>query len=48
MGVKQKFNQSMEQDNFRRIYSRYYRMDSWESGHSANKMTGEQFKDCIR
>ena len=55
IGAKQKFNQSVEQDKFlqefqriyNRMYSRYYRMDSWESDRSTNKMTEEQFKTWV-
>jgi hypothetical protein len=52
IGAKQKFNQSVEQDSFlqefqriyNRMYSRYYRMDAWDSERQTNKMTEEQFK----
>lgn len=52
IGAKQKFNQSVEQDSFlqefqriyNRMYSRYYRMDAWDSERPTNKLTEEQFK----
>ena len=55
IGAKQRFTQSVEQDSFlqefqriyNRMYSRYYRMDSWETDHSTNKMTEEEFKSWI-
>ncbi|HBC30276.1 MAG TPA: hypothetical protein DC024_03365 [Clostridiales bacterium] len=55
IGAKQKFNQSVEQDSFlqefqriyNRMYSRYYRMDAWDSDRQTNKMTEEQFKAWI-
>lgn len=55
IGAKQKFNQSIEQDKFlqefqriyNRMYSRYYRMDSWESDRPTKKLTEEQFKVWI-
>lgn len=55
IGAKQKFNQSVEQDSFlqefqrvyNRMYSRYYRMDAWDSNEPTNKITEEQFKAWI-
>jgi hypothetical protein len=52
IGAKIKFNKSVDEDKFmqefqriyNRMYSRYYRMDSWESDRSTNKMSEEQFK----
>lgn len=52
IGAKQKFNQSVERDSFlqefqriyNRMYSRYYRMNAWDSDRQTNKMTEEQFK----
>jgi len=52
IGAKQKFNKSVADDTclqkfqqiYNRMYSRYYRMDAWESGHETNKLTEEQFK----
>lgn len=52
IGAKKKFIQSVEQDTYlqefqriyNRMYSRYYRMDSWESEHPSNKLTEEEFK----
>ncbi|NLB56449.1 MAG: hypothetical protein GX811_11950, partial [Lentisphaerae bacterium] len=29
---------------YNRMYSRYYRMDSWDSDKSTNKITAEEFK----
>lgn len=55
IGAKQKFNQSVEQDSFlqefqriyNRMYSRYYRMDAWDSDRQTNKLTEEQFKAWV-
>lgn len=52
IGAKQKFNESVEQDSFlqefqriyNRIYSRYYRMDAWDSNRQTNKLTEAEFK----
>lgn len=52
IGAKQKFNQSVDDDTYlqefqriyNRMYSRYYRMDAWESGQETIKLTEEQFK----
>ena len=52
IGAKQKFNQSVEDDTYlqefqriyNRMYSRYYRMDAWDSDRQTNKLTEKQFK----
>lgn len=53
--AKKKFNQSVGDDIYllqfqtiyNRMYSRYHRMNSWESDRSTNKLTEEQFKAWI-
>lgn len=55
IGAKQKFTQSIEEDTYlqefqriyNRMYSRYYRIDSWESNSPTNKLTEEEFKTWI-
>ena len=55
IGAKKKFNQSVEDDTclqefqriYNRMYSRYYRMDAWDSDRQTNKLTEEQFKAWI-
>lgn len=55
IGAKQKFNESVVQDNFlqkfqriyNRMYSRFYRMDAWDSGQQTNKLTEEQFSAWV-
>jgi hypothetical protein len=55
IGAKKKFNQSVEDDAclqefqriYNRMYSRYYRMDAWDSGRQTNKLTEEQFKAWV-
>lgn len=52
IGAKQKFNKDIKdhtclqkfQTIYNRMYSRYYRMDSLDSGRQTNKLTEEQFK----
>lgn len=52
IGAKQKFNQDIKdrpylqefQTIYNRMYSRYYRMDAWDSDRTTNKLTEEQFK----
>lgn len=52
LGAKQKFNESVSDDTFllqfqtiyNRMYSRYYRMDAWDSDKPTNKITEEEFK----
>lgn len=52
IGAKQKFNQSVEDDTYlqefqriyNRMYSRYYRMDAWDSERLTNKLTKTEFK----
>jgi len=55
IGAKKRFNQSVEDDTylqeFQRIYnlmySRYYRVDAWDSSRHTIKLTEEQFKSWI-
>lgn len=55
IGAKQKFNASVENDSFlqefqriyNRMYSRFYRMDAWDSDKPTNKLTEEQFKAWV-
>jgi hypothetical protein len=55
IGAKQKFNQSVEDDTYlqefqrvyNRMYSRYYRMDAWDSDRQTNKLPEEQFRAWI-
>lgn len=52
IGAKQKFNESVNDDIYllqfqtiyNRMYSRYYRMDAWDSDKPTNKITEEAFK----
>lgn len=52
IGAKQRFNESVSDDIYllqfqtiyNRMYSRYYRMDAWDSDKPTNKITEEQFK----
>lgn len=52
IGAKQKFNKAVEDDVFlqefqriyNRMYSRYYRMDAWDTQRQTNKLNEEDFK----
>ncbi|WP_313528027.1 DUF6076 domain-containing protein [Anaerotignum sp.] len=52
IGAKLKFNKSVEGDQFlqefqtiyNRMYSRYYRIDAWDSDRLTNKLSEEEFK----
>ena len=52
IGAKKRFNQTVEADPYlqefqriyNRMYSRYYRMDAWESDRQTNKLTEAEFK----
>lgn len=52
IGAKKRFNQSIEYDAYlqefqriyNRMYSRYYRIDAWDSERLTNKLTEEGFK----
>lgn len=52
IGAKQRFNKDVEDDVFlqeflriyNRMYSRYYRMDAWDSDRQTNKMSKDEFK----
>jgi hypothetical protein len=55
VGAKKTFEQALEDDTYlqefqriyNRMYSRYYRMDAWDSDRQTNKLTEEQFKAWI-
>ena len=55
IGAKKTFEQAVEDDTYlqefqriyNRMYSRYYRMDAWDSDRQTNKLTEEQFKAWI-
>lgn len=55
IGAKKKFNENVGADIYlqefqriyNRMYSRYYRMDAWDSDRQTNKLTEEQFKSWI-
>lgn len=52
IGAKLKFNKSVEEDTYlqqfqtiyNRMYSRYYRIDAWDSDRPTNKISEEEFK----
>jgi len=52
IGAKLKFNKSVEEDTYlqqfqtiyNRIYSRYYRIDAWDSERETNKLSEYEFK----
>ncbi len=53
VGAKLKFNQSVEEDKFlqefqtiyNRMYSRYYRIDAWDSDRDTNKISNSEFRN---
>ena len=53
VGAKLKFNKSVEEDNFlqefqriyNRMYSRYYRIDAWDSECETNKLSEKEFRE---
>lgn len=52
LGAKLKFNETVDNDAYlqeferiyNRMYSRYYRLDAWDSDRRTNKMSEEQFR----
>jgi hypothetical protein len=52
LGAKKKFHENVEADIYlqefqriyNRMYSRYYRMDAWDSDGQTNKLTEKEFK----
>ncbi|OPX92032.1 MAG: hypothetical protein A4E52_00176 [Pelotomaculum sp. PtaB.Bin013] len=52
LGAKKRFHENVEADIYlqefqriyNRMYSRYYRMDAWDSDHKTNKLTEAEFK----
>ena len=53
IGAKLKFNKSVEEDIYlqqfqtiyNRMYSRYYRIDAWDSDRETNKLSASEFRD---